>query len=128
MHYSVNLAFHFIEALALYLFFMFKTREHVNNQTVHIWIFIFLVSPHFSKVIKYAFTYLKSFGISSILTLSINVRLKVTRVFCILRVLLIKLCIERNILLLLIMSKILVILYCSFKGLQLEMRLFFLIL
>ena len=40
----------------------------------------------FSKFcdIKYPFAFLKTFKISSILTLSINVRLKVTRAFCIL--------------------------------------------
>ena len=31
---SKNLAFHFVEALAPYLFFMFKATEHVSNQTV----------------------------------------------------------------------------------------------
>ena len=75
--------------------------------------------------IKYAFTFLESFGISSILTLSINVRLKGTRAFCILngnrlseRVLLIKSCIEQNILLCVILSwKVAQI--CSFKLLLL---------
>ena len=28
-------AFHFVGALVLYLFFMFKTREHVSNHAVH---------------------------------------------------------------------------------------------
>ena len=60
---------------------------------------------------KYGFMFLESFGISSILTLSINIRLKGTRAFCILngnrlseRVLLIKSCIEQNILLCVILS------------------------
>ena len=69
-------AFHFVGAIVLYLFFMFKTREHVSNHAVHMRIFIFL----FLRVlqfcdIKYLFAFSKSFRISSILTLSINVRL-----------------------------------------------------
>ena len=66
-------------------FFIFKAREHVNNQTVYMWIFIFLISPHSSKVLcYYPFAFLESFGKSSIFTLSTNARLKVTRVVCIL--------------------------------------------
>ena len=66
-------------------FFMFKACEHVNDQTVYMWIFIFLIFPHSSKVLcYYPFSFLESLGLSSILTLIINVRLKVTRVLCIL--------------------------------------------
>ena len=35
MQYSINLAFNFVEARAL-IFFMFKARETVSNETVHV--------------------------------------------------------------------------------------------
>ena len=40
MQYSINLAFHFVEAVELYLFFYVfsdekKAHEHASNQTVH---------------------------------------------------------------------------------------------
>ena len=39
MQYSINLTFHFVEALELYLFHVFsvekKAREDIRNQTVH---------------------------------------------------------------------------------------------
>ena len=65
---------------------MFKAPEQVSNQTVQMWIFIFLISPRSSKVFWYQdpFAFLESFGISGILNLSINVRLKMTKVFYIL--------------------------------------------
>ena len=44
---------------------MFKAREHVSNQTVCMWIFIFCD-------IKYAFKFLESSGISIILISSVN--------------------------------------------------------
>ena len=115
MQYSIHLAFHFAGALVLFPFFMFKAREYVSNQTVRMWIFDFLISPRSSKVLWYQVPW-----ISSILTLSINVRLKLTRVFCILNsngidsvkwVLLIKSCIEQNILFLRFIWKIRVMLY-----------------
>ena len=57
-------------------------------------------------IYQVSFHFLESFGISRILTLSNNARLKLNRV------LLIKSCIEQNILLPLFMLKIRVILYC----------------
>ena len=39
MLYSLNLEFHFVEALLLDQFFMFKAREYVGNQTAHMWFF-----------------------------------------------------------------------------------------
>ena len=57
MQYSINSAFHFVEALALYLFVMSsvvkrRPHQHVSNQTVHKWIFIFLISPRSSSFVK----------------------------------------------------------------------------
>ena len=37
----------------LSFFFMVKAREHVSNQTVHMWIFIFLISRRSSRVLWY---------------------------------------------------------------------------
>ena len=56
MQYSINLAFHFVKALVVYLFFMFKAHEHVSNQT--------RVNFYFSNLSAF----LKSFVISSILS------------------------------------------------------------
>ena len=62
MQYSINLAFHFVESLVLFSFFdVFsgekKASEHVSNQTAHMWIFIFLISPDSSKVFWYQVTF-----------------------------------------------------------------------
>ena len=75
MQYSINLTFQFIEALARDLFHVFtgekKASEHIRNQTVP------RVPQKFCDI-KYPFVFLESFGKSSILTLSINLKLKVT--------------------------------------------------
>ena len=57
MQYSINLIPHFVEALVLYHFHIFsgekKAREHRCNQTIHMWIFTFLIYPRSSKVLWY---------------------------------------------------------------------------
>ena len=108
----------------LSFFFLFKAREHVRNQTVHMWIFIYLVSPGSSKVLWYQvpFRVFQKFW---------NIKYRHLKYYCRAksdksllhfieqwhrlseRVLLIKTCIEQHILLLLLPSKILVVLYCK---------------
>ena len=92
MEYSINLAFHFVEALYTYtlyfiFFFMFKAHEHVEvikQYTCEFLFFIYLRVPQKFRGNKYPLPFLDSFVISSIFTLSINVRLKAAEVFCIL--------------------------------------------
>ena len=59
-------------------FFMFKVHEHASNQTVHMWILIFLISLISSKVLWYQvpFCVSQKFWNIKYLTLNINVRLK----------------------------------------------------
>ena len=66
---------------------MFKAREHVKvikQDTCELLFFRYLREPQKFRDIKYTLPFLDSFGISSIFTLSINVRLKAARVFSIL--------------------------------------------
>ena len=66
---------------------MFKAREHVKvikQDTCELLFFRYLREPQKFRDIKYTLMFLDSFGISSIFTLSINVRLKAAGVFSIL--------------------------------------------
>ena len=51
VEYKFSISFHW--GTCTLSFFMFKACEHVSNQTVHIWIFIFLISPCSSKFLWY---------------------------------------------------------------------------
>ena len=123
MQYSINLTFHVIKTLVLYLFLMSSVVKRrplniISNQTVHMWIFVFLISSCFCKVLWYHVPFHVSWKFWN------NKYPHLMKGYSVLdfkeqwhsiseRVSLIKLCIEQNILLILFMSKIRIILYCN---------------
>ena len=104
---------------------MYSEREFSKISALNL-LFLFIFLSRWINSNKLELIHLYK-NMKSTLTLSINVRLKVTRVFCIInssvidwekgfklsKSLTLKLCIEQNILLLLFLSKIHVIFYCK---------------
>ena len=106
-------------------FFMYTEREFPKISALNL-LFLFIFLSRWINSKKLELVHLHK-NMKSTLTSSINVTLKVTRVFCIInssvidwekgfklsKSLTLKLCIEQNILLLLFLSKIYVIFYCK---------------
>ena len=90
MQCKLNISFHWGTCtLSFFHFFSGekKTREFMSNQTVHRWIFIFLITPCSSKLLWYQVPFHVSWKFSNI---------KFTHKGIDERVLLIKLCIEQK--------------------------------